>query len=314
MKLLTITNMWPTLDQPYYGIFVKEQLENIENKLNVKSDLYFIDGKNKGKLAYLKSIFALYNIIKKGKYDIIHIHYGLSGLFLLFYKPKSKIFMTLHGGDIQKEQGKKIQIFLAKKILKKVNKVFVLNDNMVKVVSSIGINYEILPCGVNQTFFNSSGKIEILSNSKLILFPGDSERKVKNYPLFEETLNLLNERAFYTYKYECIHNLSRKEVRDLMLRADCLLMTSISEGSPQVVKEALSCGLRVISVPVGDVNQIIDNIKACYISKNHDAKELALLVEASLKEDSSKIREQFLVKGTYDNESICNRIIKNYMQ
>jgi glycosyltransferase involved in cell wall biosynthesis len=47
---------------------------------------------------------------------------------------------------------------------------------------------------------------------------------------------------------------------------DCLLLTSLHEGSPNVVKEALACNLPVVSVDVGDVAERLEGLEGCYLS------------------------------------------------
>jgi len=312
MRILIITNMWPSTLNPYYGIFVKEQFEVLSRDRRVSTDVFFINANLNGKVTYLSSLFHISKMINRSKFDVIHIHYGLSGLFLLFFKPKAKVYLTLHGGDILKRQGKWIQLFLTKKIIKKVDKVFVLNDEMIDIVSSMNVKYELLPCGVDHNFFYGKRTAGSDNNRILILFPGDPKREVKNFPLFLETMNVLNNNGRYIYEYKCIDKLSRAGVRDLMLSANCLLMTSISEGSPQVVKEALSCGLPVVSVPVGDVSQMLKNISCCYVTSKHDPVELSKSVELSISELNTNIRTQFIEKGVYDNNSVCNKLLSNY--
>lgn len=46
---------------------------------------------------------------------------------------------------------------------------------------------------------------------------------------------------------------------------DCFLMTSHTEGSPQVIKEAMACGCPIVSVDVGNVSTLVNGIDGCFI-------------------------------------------------
>jgi hypothetical protein len=47
--------------------------------------------------------------------------------------------------------------------------------------------------------------------------------------------------------------------------ADALLVTSHAEGSPNCVKEALACGIPVVSTDVGDVREVLDGLTNCAV-------------------------------------------------
>lgn len=314
-KVLYVTNMYPHPNSNYYGIFVKEQIDCLIENFGVKAQIYFINAKEKGNLEYIKSVFKISDILKKDKeIDIIHIHYGLSAFFLLFFKPKVKIFITFHGADILKKQGHYIQVLLSKFIAKKADKVFILNDEMEVIMKKLNVNYKILPCGVDADFFKLEPSIKRKDEkSRLILFSGDPNRFEKNFPLFEKVIEILKTKSHYNILFASIHNMTRVQVREVLNRSDCLLMTSISEGSPQVIKEALSCNLSVVSVPVGDVGNVIKDISNCFIANGYDPKELADLTIKAIGTNNPFIRETFLKKGLYENKSICKRIFQNYI-
>lgn len=296
--------MYPVKGSEHYGIFVKEQIDSLRN--SIEKEIYFINAKSNSNIEYLKSIFRIPIQIKREKYDFIHIHYGLSGLFLLFYKPKITTYLTLHGGDILPAQKKYVIGFITKRVIKKVNKVFILNDEMRQIVSKYTSNFEILPCGVDVDFFNHFPNIKTQTN--LFIFPSDPTRKVKDYPLFQNTINILKS-SIPNIETKNIHNLNREGVRDLLNKATCMIMTSISEGSPQVIKEALSCGVPVVSTDVGDVARILDGISNCYVCPDRNPDSLAKLALKSIKNlNKSKIREQFLNKQEYDSVSITKRL------
>jgi hypothetical protein len=67
MKILHITNNYPTTKHPIFGIFVKEQIDSL-NTLDFKNEVLFINGREKGKFEYLRSIFKIRKKLKHENY------------------------------------------------------------------------------------------------------------------------------------------------------------------------------------------------------------------------------------------------------
>lgn len=63
---------------------------------------------------------------------------------------------------------------------------------------------------------------------------------------------------------------SHKEVVLLMCAIDVLLMTSITEGSPQVIKVAMACGCPIVSVDVGYVKERVEGVEGCLVAKTKE--------------------------------------------
>lgn len=317
MRVLIVTNMYPTKDTPYYGIFVSEQERAIKKYFpNVEFGIYNIRG-DVNKSEYVLSLNRVYNEIEKGQYDLVHIHYGLSGLFLLnpFRKCKVPVVITLHGGDIQIEQGKKIQVFLTKRILRHVDFAITLNDRMDSITKHYINNTAIIPCSTDTDLFSPIGERPSSAgkNKVDIVFPSSHSRTVKNYPLFCEVVKVMKNK----YGIECIETeldkMSREQVCDLYRRADAMLMTSISEGSPQVVKEAMSCNLPVITTKVGDVDILLDGVAGSGWVYPHDATLLADMLYNSLQGNiKGKTPRERIFELGLDDKDVATKIYAIY--
>jgi glycosyltransferase involved in cell wall biosynthesis len=61
--------------------------------------------------------------------------------------------------------------------------------------------------------------------------------------------------------------------------SDALLVTSEVEGSPNCVKEALACGVPVVTVEVGDVTEMLAGLTNCRVVEA-DAGALAVALSA----------------------------------
>ena len=320
MNVLVVTNMYPDAARPYNGIFVSEQIEAIKRyHPDVKFDVCFIDGE-KGKSEYLKSIVYVNQLIDKGHYDLVHIHFGLSGMYLLWpFRRKIPTIATFHGSDIQPAGGNGwLTIHLSRYTAKRVDACITLNSYMDAIVRQYNPITHIVPCSVDMERFQpyrqpldtsvSAGK-----NTRKIIFPCSHTMTVKDYPLFSRVLTVL--RADYGLQCEelTLDGLKRDEVVKLMNTADLLLMTSLSEGSPQAVKEAMACNLPVVSTDVGDVRQLLEGVKDCYISETRKAEELAKCVVRSLKRNGQGMtgRER-LTQLHLDARSIADSIYQIY--
>jgi glycosyltransferase involved in cell wall biosynthesis len=273
MKILVVTNMWPINSHPYYGIFVKEQIEELKKSYeDIEIEKYFIDGKD-SKWNYFFSIFCINWKILTDNFDIIHIHFGISGLFAIA-NPfiKIPIITTLHSGDIDLKKTNYLYFLISKLVALISKKVFVLNDNMFDVLNSIQTKLVYLPCGVNTDFFYQKENINRSSSIK-IGFPGNSKRVEKNFKLFKKIIDLLELKINKHVEIVEFHNFTREQVRMNLNDISLLLMTSLSEGSPQIIKEALCCNTPIISTNVGDVKLLINGVTNCFLIDSFDEND-----------------------------------------
>ena len=105
---------------------------------------------------------------------------------------------------------------------------------------------------------------------------------------------------------------SRSQVNQLMCAADALLMTSRTEGSPQVIKEAMACRCPIVSVDVGDVAERMNGVKGCYVVPSREPKDIAAaLLQAITFEGITNGRERIIEMGL-SNEQVAKQLKEIY--
>jgi len=110
-----------------------------------------------------------------------------------------------------------------------------------------------------------------------------------------------------------MNNLSREQVKALLQHSDMMLMTSFSEGSPQAVKEALSCNLPVVSTNVGDVAHVLDGVKGCACVDSFDSEKIADAMYRCFSENIDGVsgREKLKLMGL-DDHSVADKLYSLY--
>jgi hypothetical protein len=96
-----------------------------------------------------------------------------------------------------------------------------------------------------------------------------------------------------------------------MNASDVLLLTSLHEGSPNVVKEALACNLPVVSVPVGDIPERIGRVPGCVVCKDALADTIVIGL-ASVLERGESFNGRVLAENQFDERVQVQQVINIY--
>ena len=104
-------------------------------------------------------------------------------------------------------------------------------------------------------------KLGIDENEKnVLLFPSNPTRPGKNFRFIEKVIARFNGK--YPYKIITFSDgkVEPSLVPNYFYAADLVLFPSLSEGSPNVIKEAMACNNLIFSSDCGDVSWLLENV------------------------------------------------------
>lgn len=289
-----------------FAPFIVEQVEALK-KQGCTIDFFGLQGQ--GLVGYMRNLPLLKQKIKAFCPDVIHAHYGLSGLFANLQR-RIPVVTTYHGSDINE---KKVLRFSKKAMRLSAWNVFVSRKTL--EIAKPKKKYTLLPCGIDLSDLQLTEKDEarrkmnLQTDRKYILFAGAFDVEVKNAPLAKDAVALLKEDQTELLE---LKGYTREEVTLLMCAADAFLLTSLMEGSPQVIKEALACGCPVVSVDVGDVRERTTGVEGCYVANTRDPEELADLLQKAMSFEGKTKGHDRIVADGLDNRQVAKRLLEIY--
>jgi glycosyltransferase involved in cell wall biosynthesis len=319
LRVLTITNKLPTPEQPCTTVFVKRQVEFLR-AAGVKVDVFQFNGGRRPwryVLAWLTLHARLWT--RRRRYDLVHAQFGQTGLLAL---PKRlPLVVTFRGSDLQGIVGRDGAITRVGRLLQWVSRFVARRADAVVVVSEHMKRY--LPPAIDAAVIPSGLDLELLRphpqdaarrrlglplDRRLVLFAANPALPRKRFNLARQAVDLLNQPV--PVDLVVAWGVPHADIPIYMSACDVLVLTSVHEGSPNVVKEALACDLPVVSVDTGDVSQRLAGIEGCEVCTDDSPATIAAALGRVLARGGRVASRQTVVP--LDESLLAQKMIRVY--
>lgn len=300
-----MTAMYPHAENQGSGAFVMQQVEQLRLWKHSVDVLHFQGYRSK--LAYLKAAIEVRKRTRRVKYDIVHAHYGLTGIAAVF-RSNTPLVITLHGSDVLIGR---LQPMLSRLACRFADATVAVSRQIAAKVPG-----EVIPCGVDLNVFlpkkraDARKRLGLAIDKKYVLFPFSPGRTVKRFDLAAAAVNRLVAHGL-NVELLTVSQVPNGEMPWYYGAADAMILCSDSEGSPTSVKEALACNLPVVSTDVGDVREIGEGIAGFQICAR-TAESLADGLETVLHGGPGLVFDGHAAMRRYSLEQTALAIVQVY--
>ena len=282
MRVLAVTNLHPTPESPGSGAFIAQQIQSLRDR-GIEVEVMFLNRRRDGPWIYYKLGAALRRKVSEFAPDLIHVMYGgVMAAEVTAQRGMPPVIVNFHGSDLLGENlsglWRKIishyGVSCSIKAARRAHGVIVVARNLLHALNRRARvrNARVIPCGIDLERFKPMDRrrcqeqLGWAASDFHILFVSSSGDPVKRPELARAAMEQLK-RKRGSVQFHILSGVSNDEVPVWLNASDVLLVTSKHEGSPTIVKEALGCGLPIVSVAVGDIPERIAGISGCYLAE-----------------------------------------------
>lgn len=318
MRILTVTNMWPSAARPHWGVFVKSQVESLV-AAGIANTLYEIEGwKSAGE--YFKAAHRIPSLARQCRADLVHAHFGYSGAAAMGVDVP--LVVSFCGNDLLgRPDGSgaitlksRALVHVSRRAARRADASIVKSEEMRRVIADVpGVH--VIPNGVDISSVKPQDRalarraLGWREDGLVLLFPASKDEPRKNFPLAQAVERKLRARGM-DVRLEQLFERPHATIIQAMNAADVLLLPSLHEGSPNAVKEAMACGLPVVAAPVGDCPELLSDCQPSAIAERTEEAftEAAARVLATGRRSNGRA----IIESTLTLEAVARRVIAVY--
>ncbi len=255
-------------------VFVRRQAESLAAG-GMDVDLFYL-GSRTSPLRLFREFFRFRNELGRFRPDVVHAHFGtVTAFFAACGCGTLPLVITYRGGDLNPPPASypwpaKLRAaggrLLSQLAALRARRIICVSRRLRGRLWWRRGSAAIQPSGVDTEVFRpearslARGRLCWSDAERVVLFHAGHDPLVKRLDLARDAVDQAR-RDVPSLRLETLDgNVPPSLVPSLMNAADCLLLTSVSEGSPTVVQEALASNLPIVSVAVGDVEERLEGV------------------------------------------------------
>lgn len=267
-------------------VFAREAGRALRSR-GVEVEEFFVESRT-SPVALWRDWCRLRSMARNGGFDALHAQYGaVNGFLCTAAVGRLPFVLSLRGSDLNRVPSmnplrNQLTRLLSQLAAWRADAVICVSEALSEQLWCDRRKVHVIPSGVDLDVFCPIGRTQARrelawpDDESVVLFNAGKAPQQKGQPLVQAAVEILRGRSTPLRLHVTTGGHSREEMVRLLSAADCLVLASETEGSPNIVKEAMACNLPVVSVEAGDVRERLQGARPGAIV----AREPAALAQA----------------------------------
>ncbi|MDQ6891359.1 MAG: glycosyltransferase [Acidobacteriota bacterium] len=337
LRVLAVTNMYPTESRPDVGTFVHQQIEGLKRlglevevlhmtrshaASNAKAGPFLIAARR----SYWGARLKVQRRIDAVSPDIVHSMYGgVMAEIVTRASGRLPVVVSFCGSDLLGEPAStivrrvaiRLGVWASHVAASRADAIIVKSQNLRDALGRHIDSRRVwtIANGVDMERFRPMSqsscreKLGWRPDVAHVLFPSFAGHPRKRFPLARAAVDLLRASGIDIELHE-LQMVQHEDIPTWLNASDCVILTSVNEGSPNIVKEALACDRPVVSVDVGDVRERLEGIPGCFVTDATPedlSEKLRRVLESSARRVDGRVRVHDLAL-----ERVAERLLDVY--